>query len=203
MDNNDYIEGIEGGERRTADSDVEFREEGEQQYIEGYGIVYNSTTDIGPFTEEVKPGAADHLLKSDVRGLFNHEVNTVLGRTKSGTMELIGDEKGIRYRIKYNPNDPDHVRVREKIKRGDISQSSFGFTVKNDEWTVNNNKQHRSITKFKELVDFSPVTFAAYKNTTVAMRSLNKINADYKKDLAEMDLESMRRDFQTLKFKTK
>jgi HK97 family phage prohead protease len=199
----DYIEDIEGGERREAEGEVEFREDGNDQFIEGYAIVYKSTTDIGPFTEEVQPGAADHLLKSDVRGLLNHDTNVVLGRTKSGTMELVADEKGLKYKIKFNPNDPDHVRVKEKIKRGDISQSSFGFTVKDDEWSMRDGKQHRSITKLKSLVDVSPVTFAAYKNTTVAMRSLNKINDDYKKDLAEMDHDSMMRDFQKLNIKSK
>lgn len=190
----DYIDDIDGGERRNAEGDIEFREDGETQYIEGYGIVYDQATDIGPFTEDVKRGAADHLLNSDVRGLLNHDTNYVLGRTKSGTMELIGDERGVKYRIKYNPNDPDHVRVREKIKRGDISQSSFGFTVQDDDWSMRKGKQHRSITKFKSLVDMSPVTFAAYKNTTVAMRSLDKVNEDYRKDLAEMDLDTMRSD---------
>lgn len=196
----DYIEEIDGPEFREAiGADVEFRDDADQQYIEGYGILYGTVSDIGGFTEEVTKGAVDHLLTTDVRGLLNHDVNVVLGRTKSGTMELITDDKGLRYRIKYNPNDPDHVRVREKIKRGDISQSSFGFTVKDDEWSTRNGKQHRNITKIKSLFDVSPVTYPAYKNTTAAMRSLAKVNVDHKKDLAEMDIETMRRDLANFK----
>ena len=67
-----YIDDIEGGESRESDEPVEFREEETQQYIEGYGIVYGSVTDIGGFTEEVTKGAVDHLLNTDVRGLLNH-----------------------------------------------------------------------------------------------------------------------------------
>lgn len=190
MRTEDYIAKIEGGEVRA--NSIEFREEGEAKFFVGYGIVYDTSTDIGGFTEEIVRGAADDALGDDVRGLFNHEADMVLGRTKSGTMTLISDEKGISYRIAYNPNDPDHVRVREKVMRGDISQSSFAFKVKEDEWSVRNGKDHRKVTKIKRLYDMSLVTYPAYNNTTVAMRSMNSAKPDNKKDLAEMDKDIMR-----------
>jgi HK97 family phage prohead protease len=130
-------------------------------------------------------------MNDDVRGLFNHDDDFVLGRTKSGTMQLVNDELGLRYKIKYNPFDPDHVRVMEKVKRGDVSQSSFAFSVKEDKWETRNGKDHRTITKLKRLIDVSPVTYPAYQNTSVAMRSLTQID-NYKQDLAHMDLEFMR-----------
>lgn len=190
----DYIKNIEDAERRMVAEPIEFREEGEDQYFEGYAFVYETRTDIGEFTEEIAKGAADEVMQDDVRGLFNHDVNIVLGRTSSGTMQISTDERGMKYRIKYNPNDPDHVRVREKVKRGDISQSSFAFKKKEDKWEMRDGKKHRTVLKFKRMIDVSPVTYAAYNDATVAMRSMNLIDNDYKKDLAEMEIESMRRE---------
>lgn len=191
----DYIKSIEGAERRTAINPVECRSEGDNQYFEGYGFLFNTPTQIGSFTEEIKPGAADDVLNDDIRGLFNHKEDYVLGRTKSGTMTIDLDEKGLRYKILFNPNDSDHVRLMEKIKRGDVSQSSFAFRVKHESWEKREGKDHRVITKFSQLIDLSPVTYAAYEDTSVAMRSLNSGAESAKRDLAEMDLDSMRRDF--------
>jgi uncharacterized protein len=194
MQTKDYIENIDGAERRAVSETVEFREDGEDKYFEGHAFVYGAVADLGGFTEEIQRGAADEVMNDDVRGLLNHSADMVLGRNKSGTMQLISDEKGLRYKIKYNPNDPDHVRAMEKVKRGDISQSSFAFTTKDDKWEVRNGKDHRTVTKLKRLIDVSMVTYPAYNNTTVAARSLNTINDDHKKDLAEMELETMKRD---------
>lgn len=190
----DYIENIEGAERRMVTEPLEFREEGEEHFFEGYAFVYETRTDIGEFTEEIARGAADDVMGDDIRGLFNHDPNIVLGRTLSGTMKITTDERGMKYKIKYNPNDPDHVRVREKVKRGDVSQSSFAFRKKDDKWEMRDGKRHRTVLKFKKVIDVSPVTYAAYNDATVAMRSLDKITTDYKKDLAEMDLQFMKRE---------
>jgi HK97 family phage prohead protease len=80
----------------------------------------------------------------------------------------------------------------EKVKRGDVSQSSFSFATKDDKWEKRSGKEHRTVLKLKRLYDVAPVTYAAYQNTSVAMRSLTTINEDYKKDLAEMDLVAMK-----------
>lgn len=190
----DYIENMQDVERRKTDHKVEYREEGEEKFFEGYGIVFNTPTDMGPFMEEVAPGAESEVMNDDVRGLMNHSEDMVLGRTKAGTMTLSVDSIGVRYKILYNPNDPDHVRAREKVMRGDISQSSFAFRVKDDKWEKRNGKEHRTITKFSRLIDMSLVTYAAYESTTVAMRSANRKTDDYKKDLAAMDLDAMKLD---------
>lgn len=189
----DYIKNIDEAERRFFTDTVEIREEGEEKFIEGYAFVFGAVADLGGFTEEVAPGAADEVMNDDVRGLLNHEPNIVLGRTKSGTMQLSLDARGLKYRIKYNPNDPDHVSAREKILRGDISQSSFAFRTKDDKWEVRNGKDHRTLLKFSRLIDVSPVTYPAYPDATVAARSLSKI-INNKKDLAEMDQQIMRQE---------
>jgi HK97 family phage prohead protease len=197
MENKDYIKNIEGAERRMITRPMEFREEGEEKYFEGDAVVFNSITDMGWYTEEIASDALDEVMSDDVRGLFNHDENYVLGRTKSGTMEISKDSQKAKYRIKYNANDPDHVRVSEKVKRGDVSGNSFAFTVKDDEWSTRNGKDHRRILKFDGLYDMGPVTYPAYENTNVAMRSKTKSKDhgnDYQNDLAEMDLDKMRRD---------
>ena len=192
----DYIEKIEGGERRFASQTVECRAEGEETFFEGYAVKFDEVADLGWMTEEIDRNAASDNTNDDIRGLFNHDDDQVLGRTKSGTMTWSVDSVGIKYRIKYNPNDPDHVRVMEKVKRGDVSQSSFAFTTKDERWEKRNGKEHRTVLKFKIIYDFSPVTYPAYQNTTVAKRSFESQPKpdDYKKDLAEMDLEAMKLD---------
>ncbi len=191
----DYIEKIEGSERRFAAKNLEYRKDGEEEFFEGYAAVFGDVADLGWFTETIQPGAFDEVLKDDVRGLFNHDDDQLLGRTKSGTMTLSVDPVGLKYRIKYNPEDPDHVRVMQKVKRGDIAESSFAFLIKDDKWETKNGKDHRTITRFKRLIDVAPVTYPAYPNTSVAARSKESIEKpDHKKDLAEMDLDTMKRD---------
>lgn len=192
----DYIEGIENAERRIRFGKVELRKEGDAEYFDGYAAIFGEVADLGWFTEEIMPGAFDDVMGDDVRALFNHKPDYILGRKSSGTLVITVDNVGARYAALYNPNDPDHVRVMEKVKRGDVSQSSFAFDVKDDKWSTRNGKEHRQIFKFSRWYDVAPVTYPAYASTTVAARSLEKVKKldDYKKDLAEMDLIFMRRD---------
>lgn len=194
----DYIKDIDGAERRMMTEALEFRDEGEDKFFEGYAFKFGAIADLGGFTEEIARGAADDVLQDDALGLFNHDPNYVLGRNGT-TMTLSLDSRGMKYKIKYNPNDPDHVRVREKVKRGDVSRSSFAFRVKDDKWEARDGKEHRTVLKLKRLIDVSPVTYAAYADTTVGMRSLHKVKDDYKRDLIEMDIDSMKQIQRTLK----
>jgi HK97 family phage prohead protease len=167
----DYIKDIDGGERRFYTEPMEYRKEGDEEFFEGYAALFNRAADLGWFSEEIDASAFDDVLDNDVRGLFNHDPDVILGRNKSGTMTLTKDEKGMRYKIRYNPNDPDHVRVMEKVKRGDISQSSFAFSIKDAVWETKNEKDHRKILKLSRWYDVAPVTYPAYPDTTVAARS--------------------------------
>jgi HK97 family phage prohead protease len=171
----DYIENIEGGERRMVSQAVEFRKDGDAEYFEGMAVPFGQVTDLGYFSEEISRDAFSDVLKDDVRGLFNHDPDVILGRSTSGTMGLKLTDKGVFYSIRYNPNDPDHVRVMEKVKRGDVSQSSYAFTVKDETWGKREGKSHRVIEKIQRWYDVSPVTYPANPNTTVAKRSLDAI----------------------------
>jgi HK97 family phage prohead protease len=188
----DYIKNIDGGERRFYESPIELRKEGEDEFFEGVAVRFGSITDLGYISEEVERGAFSEVLNDDVRGLFNHDADVVLGRNKSGTMTLTVNDKEVRYKIKYNPADPDHVRVMEKVKRGDVSQSSYAFSIKDEKWETRNGKDHRVIQKLKRWYDVAPVTYPASTDTEVAARSLESIKNEGKNiDQAKSDHDRM------------
>lgn len=169
---------MEGMERRwLALEETELRVEGEgdQQTISGYGILYNKRSqNLGGFVEIIRPGAATEALKSsDVRSLFNHDPNYVLGRNTAGTLELEETDKGVRY--KAIPPDTQWARdLLVSIKRKDITGASFGFRVAKDgdEWKEEGRLIVRYVNKLEMIADIGPVTFPAYTQTSAQVRSI-------------------------------
>ena len=151
--------------------------------IVGSAAVFNSLSEnLGNFREQIAPGAFRKALKaSDVRALFNHDPNYVLGRTTSGTLRLKEDSRGLW--MELTPPDTQLIRdlVIAPIERGDITQQSFGFTVKKDSWEdIEGEVPTRTLLEINELFDVSPVTYPAYKDTNVsiALRSLEEAKKD-------------------------
>lgn len=143
-------------------STLEARADSDEMIIEGYAALYDNETNIGPFKETIARGAFDDVLDNDVRALMNHDPNYVLGRTGAGTLELELDDTGLKYRIKLG--EQQYAKdLYESVKRGDISQSSFAFVIKEQSW--NENRTVRSVDKIASLLDVSPVTYPAYKDT--------------------------------------
>ena len=143
--------------------------------IEGHAAVFDKWSEtlggIFPFNEKVKRGAfMDSLEKDDIRALFNHDPNYVLGRNKSGTLELREDAEGLLVRI-TPPNTQWARDLQVSIERGDINQMSFGFTVEEDEWRSEDGYDVRELRKVK-LYDVSPVTYPAYTATDVGVRGM-------------------------------
>lgn len=144
--------------------------------IIGYGSVFNSRSEpLWGFREIIKPGAFDDVLSNDVRGLFNHDPNFILGRSASGTLALSVDERG----LQYNITAPDTQMIRDLViapmLRGDISQSSFAFQVARDGDNWYEDEEGiviREINKFSRLYDVSPVTYPAYQDADSGVRSL-------------------------------
>lgn len=149
---------------------------GQVPTIYGYAAVFNTRSAPigGLFVEEIMPGAFDGVLGDDVRALFNHDPNFVLGRTRSNTLQLTVDSRGLAYTI--TPPDTQTVRdmVLAPMARGDINGSSFGFRVApdGDEWRQEGDLVVRTIHKFQTLFDVSPVTYPAYDESLSAQRSL-------------------------------
>ncbi len=146
-------------------------EDKEYPSLEGYAAVFDSwSEDLGGFREKIAKGTFKKAIKDgDVRALFNHDPNYVLGRTKSGTLELAEDDKGLSFTV-IPPDTTWAGDLYKSIKRGDISQVSFGFTVTKEEWKQNENAPDERTLLEVELFDVSPVTFAAYPQTEVQAR---------------------------------
>ena len=163
-------------ERRCHDLD-EFRFDADKNEITGYAARFGVwSVDLGGFKERIKQGAFAKTIKDgDVRLLFNHDPNFILARTTNGTMSLEEDRKGLSFTASL-PNTTYASDLKESIKRGDISQNSFGFRVINDKWKISDDRNEldeRTLTEVK-LFDVSPVTFPAYPQTTVKVRSILK-----------------------------
>lgn len=177
-ENKDYIGDIEGAERRYVSHDVEYRADESGSTIEGVAAVVNKRTDLGWFEEEIMTGAFDNVLKDDVRALFNHDPNFVLARSNKGkgTLKLSIAENGD---LRYSYKTPDRTFARDledAIKSGDVSQSSFAFSIKEQTWIERSGEPDlRQITEVKQLFDVSPVTYPAYQDTSVAKRSFDSI----------------------------
>lgn len=157
---------------------IEFRNDSESRHIEGYGSVFNKrSVDLGGFTEIIAPGAFDGVIEnSDVKAYLDHNPSRgILARSKNGegTLSLSIDETGLRYAFDA-PNTALGDEVVEGLKRGDYSQSSFAFTVKDQVWTKEDDGSYlRTITKIGGLYDVSIVADPAYPDTSVAVRSLD------------------------------
>ena len=145
--------------------------------IEGHAAVFDSWSEtlggLFPFKEKVRKGAfAESIGRDDIRALFNHDPNYVLGRNRAGTLELVEDDVGLRVRI--TPPDTSWARdITTSIRRGDISQMSIGFVVEDDEWSSKDGIDTRELKKVR-LFDVSPVTFPAYTATDVGVRAMQE-----------------------------
>lgn len=176
---------------------VETRDDG-KVVIRGMAARYGvRSVDLGGFTEEIRPGAFDAVMRAEGRnvvGLFNHEPNIVLGTERARTLRLAATEDGLPYEL-----DPPETRrdVVELIQRGDVWGSSFAFTVERDgdEWTTDDDGRHlRYIRVIGGLYDVGPVLTPAYRDTSVAVRSLEK---HLKTHRPALKLPALRRDATT------
>jgi len=152
------------------DATLEVREENGERVIEGYAAKYGVEANIGPFKETISRGAFDKVLMSqdlDCRALINHDPSLILGRSSAGTLELSSDDIGLKYRVKLG-NQQYATDLYESIQRGDISQSSFAFTIKDQTWSED--RSTRSVDQVASLLDVSPVCYPAFKEATVVAR---------------------------------
>ena len=118
-----------GPEQRTIDVDVTNLDT-RGRTVHGYAAVYGAEARLDGYTETIAPGAFAAVLDADVRALLNHDPNVVLGRTKSGTLRLADDPKGLRFELDLPESRSD---LREAIARGDLDGASFRFVVAEDE----------------------------------------------------------------------
>lgn len=163
----------ETNERRTFKGTVEVRAEGEQAVAVGYAARFDALSqNLGGFVERIDPKAFNQTVtQADVRALFNHDANYVLGRSSAGTLRMGVDDEGLRYEIDL-PATATGRDLAVLLKRGDISGSSFGFRVLDDEWGETDEGYPLRTLKAVALRDVGPVTFPAYTAAESALRSL-------------------------------
>jgi HK97 family phage prohead protease len=143
----------------------------EERIIEGYFALYESETELWKDSFEIiTKGAFDNTLNNDIRALWNHNTQYVLGRSKNGSLELKADEKGLFGIIKL-PNTQYAEDLHELVKRGDIDQCSFGFNILDEDLEELASGGYRWRINEIDLHEISVVTFPAYENTTVQART--------------------------------
>lgn len=172
---------------RSLQTELKTRAEGDGQemFIEGYFAVFSRETELWPGAfEEIAPGSFDATMGNDIRALINHDTTLVLGRNKSGTLELKTDSHGLWGRVEINPNDSDAINLYERVKRGDVSNCSFGFNItsENTDWRDDSSVKW-TITGI-DLWEVSVCTFPAYEDTGVQARKAEV--SQYKKRQFEL-----------------
>lgn len=156
----------------------EFRLEDDEKHITGYAAKFDRWSEwLGFFKEKIRRGCFKKTIEEhDIRCLFNHSSNLVLGRNRADTLELEEDEIGLRYRDEL-PDTSYANDLRISIQRGDVTQCSFGFNTLQDKWS--DDYKERELIEAK-LYDVGPVTFPAYPDTEVYVRALCRdVDIDY------------------------
>jgi HK97 family phage prohead protease len=171
---------------------IETRADGDDssKTIIGHAAVFNELSEnLGGFREIIKPGAfREAIEQDDVRALFNHNPDFILGRNKSGTLKLSEDERGLA--IEITPPDTQVGRdLVVSMERGDITQMSFGFRVKagGQSWGEDENGEIVRTLSDLKLFDVSPVTYPAYPQTDVALRSLDDFKSEKSKEQQRLE----------------
>lgn len=163
----------------------------EDNVVEGYALKFGKPSeDLGGFIEYIDRSALDGVDMSDVRLFVDHDPAKLLGRTKSGTLKLEVDEVGLKFRAVL-PDTTVGNDALALVKRGDLSQCSFGFTVVDDVWTDGQDMLVRTIKQIGKLMEISLVSIPAYADTdvSVAQRSLEQAQTELEKRKMQTELD--------------
>ena len=163
-----WVSGTLDERRSVAYTTLELREAGDGNVFTGYAALFDSPSEPMPFTEYVRRGAFSKTLNdgADVRLLIDHE-GVPLARTRSGTLMLQEDDRGLRVEATLDPMNPDAQRVMSAMRRGDLSQMSFAFRTIKDNFSADGMvRELREV----QLFDVSVVTYPAYEDTIAELR---------------------------------
>jgi HK97 family phage prohead protease len=183
-------------ERRSVETAFDITSSGTGFRFTGYAAKFQTRShDLGGFKETIQAGAFGRAINEgqDVRALINHDAGLILGRTTSGTLKLSEDSTGLHYEV--DAPDTSYARdLAESMKRGDVTQSSFGFRVREDDWQREGRGRLRTLIDV-DLLDVSPVTYPAYEDTesgVTAARALQLAAGAHGWDLAaELEARDM------------
>lgn len=175
-------------EVRTVPATIEkINVDGRMPSISGYAATYNTLSqDLGGFREIIRPGSIQP--HTDVRALLGHERANLLGRTKSGTLKLNLDEKGVGFSLEL-PNTTLGRDVAEMLQRGDYDSMSFGFKTTKDVWSTSSEGTIRELHGI-DLREISIVAEPAYSGTSVSVRALERAVQISKEHISVENLET-------------
>ena len=144
-------------------------------HVEGYFSVFGDVYQVWDgVTESIAPGAFTDSVSQDVRALYNHNTDIVLGRASAGTLHLKQDDRGLWGDIEINRDDTEAMNVYRRIKRGDITGCSFGFEIEQERYEQKEDGSvHYTIEKVNPLYEVSPCVFPAYEATRISARGKN------------------------------
>ena len=161
----------------------ELRAEGDALTLSGYAAVFDQLSqNLGGFVEVVAPTAFDETLsrsERNVLGAWNHNLDTLLATTESGSLSLATDARGLSYAMQLDPADPDAQRVAAKVRSGMVKGSSFSFAVRADSWSTTDQGFPLRTLENVVLYELGPVASPAYLQTqdggaAVALRSFSE-----------------------------
>lgn len=159
-------------------NNAEIRIDRESRIVEGYGVVFESQSEDLGFYETIHRGAitTDTINASDIFCRFNHCNDKILARSKNGkgSLCLEVDERGVKYMFEA-PKTALGDELLEYLERGDITASSFAFTIDPEDktaekWTNKDGKLYRDIYHINRLYDVAPVFQPAYEATSCSKR---------------------------------
>ena len=175
-------------ERRVIDvGKFQTREENGKRFLDGYFAVFDQPYEVYPgWIETVAPGAFSRTLREgkDVKVLWNHNTDLVLGSTENRTAHLSEDDVGLHGPVEINEEDQDAKNAIARVARGDVRGCSFGFEIRGMEESWDENGTYRTRLTDVELFEVSPCTFPAYAQTSITARAKETLE-DAKKKLAE------------------
>jgi HK97 family phage prohead protease len=162
-------------ETRACVGELRVEQRGLSKFLTGYAIVFDRLSeDLGGFREQIAPSAVDRTLteKVDLRALVDHDPGKVLGRISAGTLRVEKDARGLKVQIDP-PMTSAGQDIVESVRRGDVTGMSFSFRTMpdGDVWDFKTNPPTRTVLDML-VREISAVSFPAYPQTEVAMRSL-------------------------------
>lgn len=179
----------------------------------GYAAVFNSfSQNLGGFYEKIEEGFFRDAITKDsfeAFSLFNHDPNLVLGATMNGEVTVSEDKKGLYQETILKGDTTISKDVEAMVRAGRIYKMSFAFSIKKDAEEWKKSKEGRIERTLlaggcEDLFDVSPVTYPAYKATSVGVRSHTEENKDLEKVLValvsiERNLELSKEELEILK----
>ena len=187
--------------------------DGSKAQISGYASIFDKASQVlgGGFVEKIQKGAFGKTLqergtqtsRDDIKALFNHSTDLVLGSKRAGTLRLSEDSKGLHYEVDLDLDITHHRSAFKMIERGDVTNSSFGFDVIEERWSVPENSDDPVLREVLEtrLYEVSPTPFPAYQDSTVSAERSFKGLADMSgldlRDLIEANEKGSLKDLLT------